>query len=160
MNDKSKKRDKLHTSTRTHARKELMLHALCKCGGVISDAAKAAGISRRMHYNWYKDDEQYREQVDDIQEEQLDSMEGKLTELVEGVYVIDHKHGQEYYLCSEDEEGNLIPISDKPVKVSQRSPCYKSIALMLKCQGKHRGWTERQEITGGIETRTIFVEIE
>ena len=60
-----------------------MLEALEKAMGVVTTAAKMAGIERTTHYSWLNDDEKYRKAVDDIQNVVLDFAESALYKMVE-----------------------------------------------------------------------------
>lgn len=55
-----------------------MIEALEKSLGVVSSAAKAAGISRDTHYRWMKEDQDYMNQVNDLSEVALDFAESSL----------------------------------------------------------------------------------
>ena len=50
-------------------RQQRMLKALSAHYGIVTRAAKAAGITPQTHYNWYRGDEQYAEQVNLIKYE-------------------------------------------------------------------------------------------
>lgn len=51
--------------------------------GVISIACKKSRISRQTYYNWIKQDNDFKEKVHDISEEQIDYVESKLIENIE-----------------------------------------------------------------------------
>lgn len=55
-----------------------MIEALEKSLGVVTTACKTVGIARQTHYNWLKEDEQYKAAVDDISDVALDYAESKL----------------------------------------------------------------------------------
>lgn len=59
-----------------------MLAALEKTLGVVTTAAKMAGIDRTTHYLWTRTDEEYKEAAESIQEVLLDFAETKLHELI------------------------------------------------------------------------------
>ena len=59
-------------------KKDAMLAALEKALGVVSTAAKNAGIDRATHYDWLKDDEEYRKKVESLKDLALDFAESKL----------------------------------------------------------------------------------
>ena len=63
--------------------KRAMIEALEKSLGIVTTAAKQVGISRQTHYNWLKEDEKYKEAVDDIQDIALDFAESKLHKQIE-----------------------------------------------------------------------------
>ena len=46
--------------------KKAMLKALEQSLGVVTTAAKIAGIDRTTHYEWIKTDEDYRQKVIDL----------------------------------------------------------------------------------------------
>jgi hypothetical protein len=62
--------------------KERMLEALCNTYGIVSEAVKIAGISRRIHYEWLHSDEEYKKAVQDVKEIAKDFVEGKLFECI------------------------------------------------------------------------------
>lgn len=55
-----------------------MLKAMEDALGVVTIAAKSVGIDRTTHYNWLKDDPDYKNAIDDIQDVALDFAESKL----------------------------------------------------------------------------------
>lgn len=59
-----------------------MLEALDKSLGIVSTAAKTAGIDRTTHYNWLKEDPEYKAAVDQIQESVIDFAESHLYKLI------------------------------------------------------------------------------
>jgi hypothetical protein len=61
---------------RTYKKKELMLQALIKLKGAnVSQAAQLAGISRRTHYDWLKNDLVYRQKAENAFQELGDTLE-------------------------------------------------------------------------------------
>lgn len=46
--------------------------------GIVSTAAKAAGISRDTHYHWYNTDENYKNEVESLSDIALDYAESHL----------------------------------------------------------------------------------
>ena len=62
--------------------KKAMLEALEKSLGIVSTAAKVAGIDRSTHYAWLKADEEYKSAVNSIQDSVLDFAESHLYKLV------------------------------------------------------------------------------
>lgn len=63
--------------------KKAMLEALEKSMGIVSTAAKIAGIDRTTHYLWLRNDPEYAEQVKDIENVALDFAESKLFKNIE-----------------------------------------------------------------------------
>lgn len=58
--------------------KKAMLEALEKSLGVVTTACKQVGIDRGTHYNWLKNDEEYKEQVKNLENVVLDFAESQL----------------------------------------------------------------------------------
>lgn len=63
---------------RTEENKRLMLEALSKSLGIVSTAAKKAGINRETHRLWCQSDLEYAQRVAEIREEKVDFMESML----------------------------------------------------------------------------------
>ena len=61
-----------------------MLQALDKSMGIVSRAAEAIGINRSSHYRWMNSDEEYREQVESINEKVIDIAEHHLLGQITG----------------------------------------------------------------------------
>jgi hypothetical protein len=57
-----------------------LIEALDSSSGNITYACKAAGISRNSYYLWLKNNPQFKEKVDDINEGAVDFAESKLKE--------------------------------------------------------------------------------
>ena len=71
------------STNKTLQHKKEMLFQLENALGNVSVACKSVGISRWSHYDWYKTDEDYRKQVDEISEVALDWAERKLQGLID-----------------------------------------------------------------------------
>lgn len=65
-------------ATNTNILKKAMIEALEKSLGVVTTAAKAVGIDRSTHYDWYNNDPEYRAAVDSISDIALDFAESQL----------------------------------------------------------------------------------
>ena len=63
---------------RTKRAKEELLRQLSLRFGIVKNAYKAAGISRVIYYRWLQEDEEFRAEVDAIQEDAKDFVEAKL----------------------------------------------------------------------------------
>ncbi len=61
-----------------HIKKESLLESLEKSLGVVTIACKNAKIPRSTYYKWLKDDEDFREQVKQIENVALDFAESQL----------------------------------------------------------------------------------
>ena len=68
--------------TKTDTHKKAMIDALEKSLGIVSTACDMVGIARQTHYEWYKEDAEYKELADAISNLALDFAESKLHELI------------------------------------------------------------------------------
>lgn len=59
------------------------LRILEKRLGIVTSACRELGIERRTHYNWLRDDEEYKAAVADIQDQALDMVESQLLRKVQ-----------------------------------------------------------------------------
>ena len=66
------------SQNRTSKMKKAMLDALEKALGIVTPACKNVGISRETHYRWLKEDEEYKEAVEEISDVALDFAESQL----------------------------------------------------------------------------------
>jgi hypothetical protein len=58
--------------------KKAMLQALEKSLGVVTPACKAVGVSRQVHYNWLKEDAEYKAAVESTDDIAIDFAESNL----------------------------------------------------------------------------------
>ena len=93
-----------------------------KKGCNISATCNALGISRQTYYNWLKNDEDLKIEIEDSKEAVLDNVESKLLSAIN--------------------DGNIT-----------------AIIFYLKTKGKHRGYIERNEITGADGEKLFEVKI-
>jgi hypothetical protein len=63
---------------KTEQHKKAMLEALEKSLGVVTTACLQVGIGRTTHYQWLKEDPEYKEAVDDIENVAIDFAETHL----------------------------------------------------------------------------------
>ena len=68
---------------RTQDNKEILLKALEKSLGIVTEACDKTGLSRTQHYKWYKEDEEYRKVVQEIDGMFIDFAETHLKEQIE-----------------------------------------------------------------------------
>lgn len=59
-------------------KKNAMLEALKKSLGIVTKAVEMVGIDRQTHYNWLKDDPEYKKSVEALDDVVLDFAESKL----------------------------------------------------------------------------------
>ena len=64
--------------------KKAMIDALEKSLGIVTSACKAVGISRETHYRWLREDESYKQSVEDLANVALDFAESQLHQQIKG----------------------------------------------------------------------------
>ena len=74
----AKKKNNDVVTDKTNTLKRAMIFALEKSLGIVSTACKEVGINRSTHYDWMKSDDEYKKEVDSIQDIALDFAESKL----------------------------------------------------------------------------------
>ncbi len=92
-----------------------------KKSGNVSKTCEAIGIGRTTFYNWYKLREDFAQEIDNIKEAVIDSVEDKLFEKIQA--------------------GDVT-----------------AIIFFLKTKAKHRGYTEKYEVTQQSEPQKVIVE--
>lgn len=114
-------------------RKKTMIDALCEHMGNVSEAVKVVGISRRTHYDWMRDDADYKAAVEEIDESTIDFVESKLRQLITGITM---HNGENTYTVA---------------------PCKTSIIFFLKTKAKKRGYVEQVEQSVTIQTEKGYI---
>jgi len=66
----------------TKKNKKLMIQALEKTLGIVTPACIEVGISRNTFYTWYKEDKEFKELVDDLNEITIDFVETQLLKAI------------------------------------------------------------------------------
>ena len=85
-------------------KKETLLQALESSLGIVSTACNRSGISRSSFYKWYKEDEEFRKKVDEIDNVKLDYVETKLFKNIENekeksiIFYLQHKGHKRGYI--------------------------------------------------------------
>jgi hypothetical protein len=85
-------------------KKETLLQALENSLGIVSTACNRSGISRSSFYKWYKEDEEFRKKVDEIDNVKLDYVETKLFKNIENekeksiIFYLQHKGHKRGYI--------------------------------------------------------------
>lgn len=69
-------------SSTNSTRKKHLLEALERSLGIVSTACEKVGVDRKTHYNWMKDDPEYKEAVRAIEERTIDFAESHLHALI------------------------------------------------------------------------------
>jgi len=94
--------------------------------GIVSKSAEAVKIHRDTHYEWMKNDKEYFNSVNAINERSIDFAEGQLFNLMAGAkkQVVTNR-------------GAVVEIKDAPNATA--------IIFYLKTKAKHRGYIEKIE---------------
>ena len=85
-------------------KKDTLLQALENSLGIVSTACNRTGISRSSFYKWYKEDEEFRQKVDEIDNVKLDFVESKLFKNIENekeksiIFYLQHKGHKRGYI--------------------------------------------------------------
>lgn len=85
-------------------KKKLMLEALKAQLGVVSAACNQVGISRNTHYKWLRENEKYKEEVENLPEVTLDFVENALLKNIKSGNVT----AQIFYLKTKGKERGYI----------------------------------------------------
>ena len=71
-------------SDKSDTKKKKLLEALELSLGVVTSACKKAGVHRSTYYEWYKEDEEFKKEVDDLNNVALDYAESQLNQQIQG----------------------------------------------------------------------------
>ena len=110
-------------SKKEHIKKKMLIESLENSLGIVSTACTKANISRSSFYKWYKEDEDFRKKVDEIDNVKLDFVESQLFKNIQKekersiIFYLQHKGHKRGYiqqqninLTSNDEEIKKIEI--------------------------------------------------
>ena len=110
-------------SKKEHIKKKMLIESLENSLGIVSTACTKANISRSSFYKWYKEDDEFRNKVDEIDNVKLDFVESQLFKNIQNqkersiIFYLQHKghkrgyiHRQDINLTSNDEEIKKIEI--------------------------------------------------
>ena len=110
-------------SKKEHIKKKMLIESLENSLGIVSTACSKANISRSSFYKWYKEDEEFRNKVDEIDNVKLDFVESQLFKNIQKekersiIFYLQHKGHKRGYiqqqninLTSNDEEIKKIEI--------------------------------------------------
>lgn len=125
---------KVSVSVSIEMRKKALIEAMRVNLGNVTKSCELVGINRKTFYEYLKDDEEFKESIEEVGESALDFVESKLFQRIEGVEVEEEK--------AFSYEGK---VEVKKIK-RQYPPDTTAIIFYLKTKGKERGYIERQEI--------------
>lgn len=110
-----------HPFGRFDTNKKNMLIALEKSMGIVTTASNATNIHRTTHYVWMDNDDDYRKEVEAIQERVLDFAESKLHQLVSAndttatIFLLKCKGKKRGYIEKIQTE---ISTGDEPIRIN------------------------------------------
>ena len=91
-------------SKKEHIKKKMLIESLENSLGIVSTACSKANISRSSFYKWYKEDEEFRNKVDEIDNVKLDFVESQLFKNIENekeksiIFYLQHKGHKRGYV--------------------------------------------------------------
>ena len=110
-------------SKKEHIKKKMLIESLENSLGIVSTACSKVNVSRSSFYKWYKEDEEFRNKVDEIDNVKLDFVESQLFKNIQKekersiIFYLQHKghkrgyiHRQDINLTSNEEKINKIEI--------------------------------------------------
>ena len=110
-------------SKKEHIKKKMLIETLENSLGIVSTACSKVNISRSSFYKWYKEDEDFRKKVDEIDSVKLDFVESQLFKNIQNlkeksiIFYLQHKGHKRGYiqkqninLTSNEEKINKIEI--------------------------------------------------
>jgi hypothetical protein len=115
-------------SNKTDNNKKKLLQALEQHLGNVSKACKSINQSRSQHYVWLDEDPKYEKAVKALEEAQIDFVEDKLFQKINGVQKI------------------VKGPDGKDMAVYETPPDTTACIFYLKTKGKNRGYIERMEV--------------
>ena len=106
-----------------HIKKKMLIESLENSLGIVSTACTKVNVSRSSFYKWYKEDEEFRKKVDEIDNVKLDFVESQLFKNIQKekersiIFYLQHKGHKRGYiqkqsinLTSNEEDINKIEI--------------------------------------------------
>jgi len=122
---------------KTDKNKKLMLDALEKYLGRVTDAINDTGLSKSNYYQWLKDDPEFAKSVEEINEVSLDHVESMLIKRINGYSYVESVRERD-------------PISNEMVVVKQTQkhvlPNVQAITFYLETKGKKRGYGRKLDV--------------
>ena len=110
-------------SEKEHIKKKMLIESLENSLGIVSTACTKVNVSRSSFYKWYKEDEEFRKKVDEIDSVKLDFVESQLFKNIQNlkeksiIFYLQHKGHKRGYiqkqninLTSNEEKINKIEI--------------------------------------------------
>ena len=96
-------------------KKGKVLKFLAESRGIVSYACKNAGISRNTFYSWCREDEKFKQAVNEISEENIDIVESKLLQKIQDndltaiIFFLKTKGRKRGYVEKTEIDGDINP---------------------------------------------------
>jgi hypothetical protein len=123
-----------------------MLEALRASLGVVETACQKAGVGRRTHYTWLKEDEEYAAAVAEVDDVAIDFGESQLYKLMKGYTLPDSKV---FMVDHIEMHGGKTVTTKKPLVVPVTKHIgtdASAVIFFLKTKGKKRGYVEKTQV--------------
>jgi predicted DNA-binding transcriptional regulator AlpA len=109
----------MNEQKRTQENKKKLIEALEKSLGIVTEACDKASLSRTQFYKWYKEDEHFKKQVDNIEGKFIDFAETHLKKQIEN----DNTQATIFYLKTRGRRrgyGDSLDITsgDEPITIN------------------------------------------
>lgn len=138
------------SAEQTEQKKALMLTALGDTLGNVSEACTKANASRTQHYEWIKEDSEYKQSVDDIDEAQIDMSESLLKRRCRGYKYEEIKTeiiGEKSQLDKDPKSGTIVK---KTITQKVMPPNVDALKTHLGAKAPNRGYGNKLHV-GGIK---------
>ena len=107
---------------KTVQHKKAIIEALEKSLGVVTMACKSVGISRSAFYLWIAEDEQFKKDVDDIQNIALDFAESQLHKQIKD----SNTTATIFYLKTKGKSRGYVERVEQDVRISSEQPLFNT----------------------------------
>jgi hypothetical protein len=105
---------------KTEIKKKVMMEALEKSLGVVTQACKISSVSRTQFYQWLKDDPEFKRKTDDIAEIAIDFAESKLHSLISQENV----PSTIFYLKTKGKKRGYVETQDLTISEPNKKPSW------------------------------------
>ena len=102
---------------RTKINKERLLKALENSLGVVTTALKATGLSRTNYYKWLKEDEEFAQRVNEVEDISKDFIKSKYYECIKDKVPSVVLHGAKNHLGWNETNNIDITSGNKPINM-------------------------------------------
>lgn len=110
----------MSTQKSTELRKKAMLECLRLHLGVVTPAAKEAGVSREAHYDWMNNDPEYRRAVQDMEDIPLDFAESHLFKQIKSGI----PSSTIFYLKTKGKKRGYVEASEQVIYTPDKGPTW------------------------------------